>query len=113
LTQSPAVVDLEPLKSSSGTARMTGEAHGLGLSLITVDGKPGDGPELHVHPYPETFVVVEGTVRFVVGDDEIVATGGMVVIGPAHVPHRFTIEGQGRARLVNIHSSPSFQTTWL
>ena len=31
----------------------------------------GAGPRLHVHPYDETFIIVEGRARFFVGDTTI------------------------------------------
>jgi mannose-6-phosphate isomerase-like protein (cupin superfamily) len=34
------------------------------------------GPELHVHPYAEIFVVHEGEATFDVGHETIVAVGG-------------------------------------
>lgn len=113
MTDLAKIIDLARLVNSAGAARVEGEAHGVDVSLIVVEGRTGSGPELHEHPYPEVFVVVDGTVRFYVGDEESVVTGGTVVIGPANVPHRFQVEGDGPARLVNIHSSARFQTTWL
>jgi quercetin dioxygenase-like cupin family protein len=59
------------------------------------------------------FVVLEGTVRFIVGDADMVASSRQVVIGPPNVAHRFEIEGDGPARLVNIHPTGVFQTDWI
>ena len=69
----------------------------------------GVGPRLHVHPYDETFVVVQGRARFFVGDLVIDAEAGDVVLGPAGVPHRFENRGPGRLQTIDVHHSP----TWI
>lgn len=69
----------------------------------------GVGPRLHVHPYDETFILIEGRARFVVGDTTLDAVAGEVVLGPAGVPHRFENLGPGRLQTIDIHHSP----TWI
>jgi quercetin dioxygenase-like cupin family protein len=34
--------------------------HSETMSVITVDAAPGEGPDLHRHPYEEVFAVLEG-----------------------------------------------------
>jgi mannose-6-phosphate isomerase-like protein (cupin superfamily) len=70
---------------------------------------PGEGPRLHVHPYDETFIVVERRARFHVGDEVIDAVAGEIVFGPKGVPHRFENLGPGRLQTFDIHHS----TVWL
>ena len=99
----------------SGTAHEF-EGHrygGINVSFILVDAPPGSGPELHVHPYEEVFIVQEGTVTFTAGDDVIEATGGQIVVVPANVPHKFVNSGAGRMRQIDIHASKRFITEWL
>lgn len=72
---------------------------------------PGEGPRLHVHPYDETFVILEGRARFFVGDKVIEAGAGEVVFGPAGVPHRFENIGPGRLQTIDIHHSPRWVQT--
>ena len=69
----------------------------------------GAGPRLHVHPYDETFIVVAGRARFVVGDTTLDAGAGEIVFGPAGVPHKFANLGPGRLQTIDIHHSP----TWI
>lgn len=71
----------------------------------------GEGPRLHVHPYDETFIVVAGRARFVVGETTIDAAAGDVVLGPAGVPHRFENLGPGRLQTIDIHHSPRWIQT--
>jgi len=66
----------------------------------------GYGPTLHVHPYDELFIVVEGSARFFVGDVIIEAHAGNVVHGPAGNPHRFENLGPGRLQTIDVHCSP-------
>lgn len=71
----------------------------------------GAGPRLHVHPYDETFIVIEGRARFFVGDTTLDAAAGEIVFGPAGVPHRFENLGPGRLQTIDIHHSPEWIQT--
>lgn len=71
----------------------------------------GAGPRLHVHPYDETFIVVAGRARFVVGETALDAGAGEVIFGPAGVPHRFENLGPGRLQTIDIHHSPRWIQT--
>ena len=94
----------------SGAAMVT---HGSDVSVIFVDAPPGRGPALHHHPYIETFVVQAGRARFSVDGRTIEAAAGDVVVAPAGAVHGFTTLELDGARMVNIHSGPRFQTTWV
>jgi mannose-6-phosphate isomerase-like protein (cupin superfamily) len=99
--------------STSDIQTIEGHDYGATISLILDVSEPGQGPRLHRHPYDETWVVQEGNVVFQLGD-AIHRTGpGDVVIAPPGVPHKFTSEGPGRARLVCIHASPTVIGEWL
>jgi quercetin dioxygenase-like cupin family protein len=41
------------------------------VSFFLTHTPPGKGPGLHVHPYPEVFLVQEGTATFRVGGEEV------------------------------------------
>jgi mannose-6-phosphate isomerase-like protein (cupin superfamily) len=86
---------------------------GVAISFFPVDSPPGAGPGLHVHPYDEVFVVVEGEVVITVAGVPIEAKAGQIVIGPAGQSHKFVVTGPGRARLINIHPSPRVVQDWL
>jgi mannose-6-phosphate isomerase-like protein (cupin superfamily) len=47
------------------------------------------------------------------GDDEVVVTGGHVVVSPSGVAHGFTNTGSGELRLTAIHGAGAFDTEWL
>jgi len=87
------------------------ELQELDQVLAYGDDTPGTGPRLHVHPYDETFIVVEGRARVFVGETTIEATAGETVFGPAGVPHRFENLGPGRLQTIDIHHSPRWIQT--
>lgn len=91
-----------------GTVKFEGESHGSGSSFFLVKSKPGEGSSLHIHPYPETWVVRAGDVRFIVGGEAIEASAGDIVIGGANIPHKFLNVGQDMLELICIHPSPRF-----
>jgi quercetin dioxygenase-like cupin family protein len=59
----------------------------------------GSSPPLHVHRLEdEAFYVLEGQVRFVSGDTEVLAGPGSFVFAPRDVPHTFVV-GATRRRM--------------
>lgn len=91
---------------------VNGEALGAGVTVLAYgNDAPGTGPTLHIHPYDEVFVVIEGRARFFVGDQVIEAEAGETVLGPAGVPHRFVNLGPGRLQTIDIHHSPKWVQT--
>jgi mannose-6-phosphate isomerase-like protein (cupin superfamily) len=90
-----------------------GEYGGIPISFFWMQARPGDGPRLHVHPYPEIFVVQEGHATFTIGEDTIEVEGGHVLIGPAEVPHKFVNSGEGILLMVTIHPSKETIGRWL
>lgn len=100
--------------SGNWRGEFEGGAYGAGICVIFVRTETiGDGPRLHKHPYPETFLVRNGNVRFTVGAETIDATAGQIVVCPAHVPHKFENLGPGLLEQIDIHEGGSFETIWL
>ena len=92
-----------------------GELQGFGgeVSLIFVSAEPGEGPRLHSHPYPETFIVRTGRALYTIGDRQIEAQAGQILVVPAGMPHKFHSLGPGRLESIDIHASERFVTDWL
>lgn len=88
-------------------------AHGANLCLIFNMAAPGEGPRLHRHPYPETFIIRAGRALFTVADAEIEAVPGQIVVVPAGVPHKFVNPGPDVLETIDIHEAGSFDTEWL
>lgn len=73
----------------------------------------GDGPSLHRHPYAETFIIRAGHGVFTVGDQEIAACAGQILIVPPNTPHKFSNLGPGPLETTDIHENGTFITEWL
>lgn len=101
------------LPGSVTASRFEGEAHGATVSFFLSRNQPGTGPGLHTHPYDETFIVEEGTVTFTVGDEQVEATGGDILIVPAGTPHGFVNSGSTPLRQISIHPTASMEAEWL
>jgi quercetin dioxygenase-like cupin family protein len=105
------IIEIEDLADGR---RFEGDPYGgVALSFFVIALPPGDGPDLHQHPYEEVFVVQEGLARFTVGDETYDVTGGHVVVAPANTPHRFVNAGSDTLRSVNIHPTSRMITEWL
>lgn len=97
----------DPGLSGPWRGHLAGEVLGTSSTILAYGNDTvGQGPKLHVHPYDEIFVVVEGRARFFVGDAVIDAEVGDVVLGPKGVPHRFENLGPGRLQTIDIHLGP-------
>ena len=73
--------------------------------------KPGQGVPSHVHEdEDDSFLVVEGTLSVVVGDDarKVQATPGTFVLVPAGTPHEIANHGTDAVRILNIHAPGGF-----
>jgi mannose-6-phosphate isomerase-like protein (cupin superfamily) len=94
--------------SPGGTIAFEGDPHGSGVSFYLVNGERGTGPDLHRHPYSETWIVRGGRGRFTAdGVDVVAGPGDIVVVGP-DTPHKFKSLGPDRLDVICIHASPQF-----
>jgi mannose-6-phosphate isomerase-like protein (cupin superfamily) len=96
--------ELEP--NRWGTVTFEGEPHGSGASFFLVNNEPGAGPDLHKHPYAETWIIRSGRARFTAGDQELEASTGDIVVVSAKTPHKFKNIGTDRLDIICIHPSP-------
>src|SRR6266851_7030285 len=63
-------VNADDLPGNDVSRTFEGGKHGpSSVSFFLVHNRPGDGPNLHQHPYDETFVILEGHVVVRVGDE--------------------------------------------
>ena len=91
--------------SKSRTVRFEGTEYGTDISFFAVDNEPGQGPGLHTHPYPETWIVHSGLARIVAGD-EVIEAGD----DAGEIPHAIAIAVLKRARidLIDHSAAPPF-----
>jgi mannose-6-phosphate isomerase-like protein (cupin superfamily) len=92
--------------SPGGTVTFEGEPFGSEVSFFLVNNEPGKGPDLHKHPYSETWIIRSGTGRFTADGEEIDAGPGDIVVVGAETPHKFKNVGTERLDVVCIHASP-------
>ena len=112
-TTEPQLITAESLVIGTGrTRRFIGREHGAGISYFFVDNEPGEGPDLHWHPYTETWVVLEGTARITIGDHQLLANAGDTATVPTGVWHGFKNAGEGRLKVLCIHASDVMIQTW-
>jgi len=109
----PTVVPIAELQRSPTAALFEGREE-IGVSIfVTRYEEPDQGPDLHVHPYPEAFVVEQGMARFTSGEEQVEVEAGHVVVVPAETPHGFKNTGEGVLRVLSVHPNPTVEQTWL
>lgn len=75
----------------------------VGLNCL----EPGQTQNIHVHDGAEKFYfVLEGSGRFIVGDEEKEADTGSLVFAPSGIPHGVTNNGGARLSLLVVIAPP-------
>jgi quercetin dioxygenase-like cupin family protein len=89
----------------NGQMEIKARAKETGGALGVIEGRffeKGYGPPLHVHSHEdEAIYLLEGKIRFRIGDDEFVAHPGTWVWQPRGVPQAFRLESE-RARVLVV-----------
>jgi mannose-6-phosphate isomerase-like protein (cupin superfamily) len=96
--------ELQP--SPGGTITFEGEPFGSGVSFFHVNNQPGEGPDLHRHPYPETWILRSGKARFTADGEDFEAGPGDIMVVGANTPHKFKNAGAERLEIICVHASP-------
>ena len=104
------VTPIEELRRSPRAALFEG-GDDIPVSIFVTQYERGRGPDLHVHPYAEAFVVQSGTATFTAGDEQLTVEAGNIVVVPAETPHGFKCAGDDTLRVVSVHPSPTVQQT--
>ena len=77
-----------------------GDKTGQAWSLSECTAPENSGPPLHHHPWDEAYYILEGEVRFTLGNQSIVANRGDFVYVPADTVHAFQGAGAEPARIL-------------
>jgi mannose-6-phosphate isomerase-like protein (cupin superfamily) len=94
------------LRIGSGkSVRFEGEGYGSGISFFHVHNEPGQGPDPHVHPYSETWVVLSGSALVWTDDGEANVSAGDILVVGAGTTHAFRATGSEPLRMMCIHAS--------
>jgi mannose-6-phosphate isomerase-like protein (cupin superfamily) len=92
-------------RSPGGTLKFEGEPYGSGISFFLVNNEPGKGPDLHKHPYSETWIVRSGKACITADGQEIEAVPGDIIVVTPETPHKFKNIGTERLEIICMHSS--------
>jgi mannose-6-phosphate isomerase-like protein (cupin superfamily) len=106
----PTVIPIEEFRRSPRSALFQGRDE-IPVSIFILRYERDEGPDLHLHPYAEVFVVQEGTATFTVGDEEVVVGEGHIAIAPPDTPHGFKNRHGGVLRVLSVHPSAEVQQT--
>lgn len=81
-----------------------------GLSVLEHRAPLGDSPPLHIHhTEDEVFIVLEGEVRFVVGDTSRQVLPFEEILAPKGVPHTYRVKSPEGARWVTVTAHRDFE----
>jgi quercetin dioxygenase-like cupin family protein len=96
---------VEELRWNPAVVLFEGRWDGIEASVYVTTFEQGHGPRLHRHPYPEVFLVQDGSARFDVdGEQRDVGPGHFVVVAP-DTPHRYENVGAGPLMVLSVHPS--------
>ena len=101
--------DLPP--SPNGTVEFEGEAHGAGSRSCSSTASP-PGPGLHLHSYPETWIVRAGRALVTADEEEIEAFRATSRRRAQFSPLLRNL-GPGRLEIICIHAAGRMVTEWL
>jgi mannose-6-phosphate isomerase-like protein (cupin superfamily) len=81
-------IDVADLAFSPTAALFEGHPRaGVDVSIFIARTPPGAAVELHVHPYAETFLLLEGRGRWTRGDEVVEIEPEQFLTVPPHTPH--------------------------
>jgi mannose-6-phosphate isomerase-like protein (cupin superfamily) len=107
-------LDLVDLKVSATAALFEGHPRaGVDVSLFVTRTPPGKFVELHVHPYAEVFVLLEGKGRWTRGEEAVELEPDGVIVVPPNTPHGFRNIGDVPLLVVSAHERGTLQQEWL
>jgi|SRR5262245_4675624 len=110
----PVKLDLEDLKLSETAALFEGKPRaGIDITMFVVRTPPGRFVELHVHPYSETFLLLEGQGRWTAGETVTELSPEQMLVVPPDTPHGFRNVGDVPLLVVSVHESGTLEQTFL
>ncbi len=81
------------------------------VSFYVTEFERGEGTPLHLHPYPELFLVERNTALFTAGEEEFTVEAGHFVLVPANTPHRYVGASDEAVRVVSVQPSGRVEQT--
>ncbi|HEY8582516.1 MAG TPA: cupin domain-containing protein [Capillimicrobium sp.] len=104
---------IDDLRLSPRAAKFEGAKHGDGIAVSSfiTQYERGGGPDQHLHPYAELFIVQQGVAEFRVDGRSVEVAAGNVVVVPPNTPHGFKNPGDEELRVVSVHPSAEVAQT--
>ena len=100
-----------PTRPGMQARTIVGDAQGFTtLFLSEMLMQPGAAIPLHTHPVEEAFVVTDGRLSFILGDQTVSAAAESVQRIPPEVPHAVRNDSQAPARAYAAAAWP--RSTW-
>ena len=100
------VFHLDDMQFSSTASLFEGLPRaGVGITVFVVRTLPDKGVGIHVHPYSETFLLLEGQGRWTAGDDVVDMHPNQMLVVPPETPHGFRNTGEQPLLVVSVHES--------
>jgi mannose-6-phosphate isomerase-like protein (cupin superfamily) len=108
------VLDLDEMQLNATAYLFEGAPRaGVGVSMFIVRTPPGSAVELHTHPYPETFLLLEGRGRWTAGDEIVELQPNQMLVVPPETAHGFRNVGEEPLLVVSVHEAGTIQQSWL
>jgi len=110
----PVALNLADLAVSPTAALFEGHRHAdVDVSVFVTRTPPGAVVGLHVHPYAETFLLLEGRGRWSAGAEVLELEPDQLLVVPAETRHGFRNVGDVPLLVVSVHDSGTMRQTWL
>jgi quercetin dioxygenase-like cupin family protein len=104
------VIPIEEVRYTPAVAVFEGHDEAP-VSFYVTEFERGEGTPLHLHPYPELFLVERNTALFTAGEEELTVQAGHFVLVPANTPHRYVGASDEAVRVVSVQPSGTVQQT--
>lgn len=100
-------------RSDGWNGGWNGEMGETNVSFIFSENtEPGTGPRLHTHDYDEVQIVRSGKAWFQIGQEELTADEGDILVIPAGTPHKVRSLGD-RSNVISVHLTGKMSANWL
>jgi quercetin dioxygenase-like cupin family protein len=99
-SETHVLVDLVEYKQGQVVSRTFAQNESLSLTLFAFD--IGEGLSTHAAPGDAMVQVLDGEVKLNIGDKDIIAKSGQIVVMPANVPHSVTAEKRFKMLLIVV-----------
>ena len=107
-------LDLGDLAVSPTAALFEGHPRaGVDVSIFVTRTPPAGAVELHVHPYAETFLLLEGRGRWTMGQQVVELEPEQMLVVPPGTPHGFRNIGDVPLLVVSVHERGTLRQTWV